>query len=415
MTPQTLSIPDYDLMEKLGEGGMGAVYKARSQQTGELVAIKVVSTDKANDPLLLMRFEREGRVARRLDHPNIVKVLDFGSVDRTHFMVMELVDGINLGKRITRQGRLGETEAIEIIRQVAGALSYAHQAGLVHRDVKPENILLAQRGLVKVTDLGLVKVLDSPIDLTLPNCGLGTPNYIAPEQFSNAKHAEPTCDIYSLGATFYTMVTGQIPFRAATPLNVLKKKQRGELASPASLVPGLSDRIERTIMRAMCYDPARRHSTCHEFMAELTGKSTRSVWIKPVVDAEKAEAIADAKTEPLAPPTPQPDPELISEKRAFERYESKQKARCLPLTPFKEDEWKARVFDVSRSGLSITVNRRFEVGTVLLVALPGRSDHDGPKRLVVKVVRHQTQTPRTWLLGCVFPQLISEEELQALL
>jgi serine/threonine protein kinase len=227
------SIGACDLLEKIGEGGMGVVWKGRWRKTGELVAIKLLTPGSSRHAAtLLQRFEQEFKAGLRLDHPNIVKVLDFGSANKIHYMVMELVDGGSLGARLKKQGRLEEPEAVHILQQIATGLQQAHQAGLIHRDVKPDNILLTRDGQAKLTDLGLVKVLDTDVDLTCPNTGLGTPNYMAPEQFDNAKHADPRFDIYSLGATLYVTVTGYVPFRAPTPLAVLKKKYAHDLPRP---------------------------------------------------------------------------------------------------------------------------------------------------------------------------------------
>src|SRR5262249_40223579 len=148
--------------------------------------------------------------------------------------------------------------------------------------VKPDNILLTEDNQAKLTDLGLVKVLDTNIDLTSPNSGLGTPNYMAPEQFDNAKHADARCDVYSLGATLYHAVTGKIPFRGTTPMQILKKKCSCELPPARAVAPELSEGIQRVIQRAMHLDPARRHANCEEFIADLTATPIpRCVRIQP--------------------------------------------------------------------------------------------------------------------------------------
>src|SRR5262249_37044002 len=159
---------------------------------------KLLPPDKAQSGVRLKRFEQEFLASLRLDHPHIVKVLDYGCAGPVHYLAMELVDGPSLGARIDDRGRLAEAEAVDVILQVATGLEQAHQAGLVHRDVKPDNILLGPGGVAKLTDLGLVKV--AGIDLTSPNSGLGTPNYMAPEQFRDARSADPRSDVYSLGA-----------------------------------------------------------------------------------------------------------------------------------------------------------------------------------------------------------------------
>src|SRR5262245_47897693 len=160
------AVGDYDLIEKIGDGGMGSVYKARHRTTGAVVAIKIVTQAVASDPTLLRRFERESRVARSLDHPHIVRGLDFGVHQSTPYLVMEFVDGESLGDRIERQGRLPEAEAVRVIAQVGEALQLAHDHQVIHRDVKPDNILLTARGEAKLADLGLAKQVGSDLNLT---------------------------------------------------------------------------------------------------------------------------------------------------------------------------------------------------------------------------------------------------------
>ncbi len=392
------ALEGYQLLEKIGEGGMGTVYKARDQRAGELVAVKLIYPSDHGASTAVQRFEQEFRAALQLDHPNIVKVRDFGCTKNAHFMVMELVDGVSLAKHIAERGRLPEPEAVGLIVQAATALHYVHQKKLVHRDVKPDNLLLTKQGKVKLTDLGLVKVLDEQANLTRPNSGLGTPNYTAPEQFNDAKNADARCDIYSLGATLYTAVTGEVPFGAATPLNVLKKKLSCDLAPARSLVPGRSERLCAAITRAMNLDPRRRHPSCAEFIADLTGKkSSQTVQVCRVED----------------PPASQTIPYPGKERRRHVRHASRQEGQCLPFAADKQEQWDARVNDVSETGVSLTINRRFEIGTLLMLWLPGASGA-GAGKFVVRVMRRQGCPARKWRHGCHFLHPISEEELQAL-
>lgn len=271
------NVGNYELLEKIAEGGMGAIYKARHRETGEIVAIKVMPTHTANNPVLLKRFEQEFRAASRLDHPNIVRALDYGDNGNTPYLVMEFVDGESLGQKIEREGALPEVEAIRLIAQVAQGLHRAHKQGLIHRDVKPDNILVTHDNQAKLADLGLVKEVDADLNLTRTGRGLGTPHFMAPEQFRNAKNADARCDIYSLGATLYMMVTGQLPFKSTGPLDAWMKKIQNELTPPRQVVPGLSERIDWAIRRAMSADPEMRPGTCREFVEDLTGHTTRKV------------------------------------------------------------------------------------------------------------------------------------------
>jgi serine/threonine protein kinase len=272
------SVGNYDLLEKIAEGGMGAIYRGRQRDTGLVVAVKIMPPHMAQNPILLKRFEQEFRAASRLDHPNIVRALDYGDSGDQPFLVMEFVEGESLGQRIERDGRMPEADAIRVIAQVARGLHRAHKENLVHRDVKPDNILVRPDGVAKLADLGLVKETDTDLNLTKTGRGLGTPHFMAPEQFRDAKNADRRCDIYSLGATLYQMVTGELPFRSSGgPLDAWMKKVHNELTPPRQIVATLSERIEQVILRAMKAEPSERQASCREFVEELTGTSTRRV------------------------------------------------------------------------------------------------------------------------------------------
>ncbi len=394
--PQVLG--GYELLEKLGEGGMGAVYRARKAAAGESVAVKLLPPQMGNDAVRLKRFEREFRAALRLDHPHLVKVLDFGSERGFHYLVMELVQGQSLGRHIEEKGALAEEEAVRIILQVAAALQQVHELKLVHRDVKPDNVLLTPTGVAKLADLGLVKVLDEELGLTTPGSGLGTPNYMAPEQFDDASHAGPRCDIYSLGATLYAAITGQVPFQGPTFLSVIKKKQAGELTPVRLLAPGVSERTERAIRRAMSPDPVWRHASAAELIAELTAS-------RPAGTAS-ARRESRRATRPVTPPPG-------AERRVHVREVSNKAGSCLPVGGHREDSWPALVRDVSRGGVGLVLARRFEAGTVLQVWLHA-GETATPESLLVRVVNSRHLQPRKWLLGCAFATPLDEDEWKAL-
>src|SRR5579872_5442007 len=171
-------IGGYHLLDKIGEGGLGTVYKGRDALSGKVVAIKVMPEGLVADEVLRMRFAQECQVARKLDHPHIVRVQDFGLDGNKPFLVMEYVVGESLGARLERDGRLSESEAVRVIVQVGGALQWAHLRRIIHRDVKPDNILLATSGHAKLADMGLVKNLENDLSLTQTQAGLGTPNFM---------------------------------------------------------------------------------------------------------------------------------------------------------------------------------------------------------------------------------------------
>ena len=267
----------YEILEKIAEGGMGAVYKGRHSASGEIVAIKVIPPETARNPLLLKRFEQEFRVASLINHPNVVRAVDYCGSGPTPFLVMEFVDGESIGQRIQREGAIPEEEAIRLMGQVCEGLRRAHKQGLVHRDVKPDNIMLTQNAhTAKLTDLGLVKDLEGEMNLTRTGRGLGTPHFMAPEQFRNAKGADERCDIYSLGATLYMMLTGEIPFDKTSPLDCWLKKTKNDFPKPIELRPEISPRTNWAVCRAMSADPTARPASCREFMEDLIGADWRS-------------------------------------------------------------------------------------------------------------------------------------------
>src|SRR5436309_13253988 len=215
---------NYDLHEKVGGGGCGSVFRACHAQTGEIVAVKVLKPELADHELLIKRFEQEFLATRVLDNPHIVRALDFGRDTNSIYLVMEFVDGKDLWAYLEERGRLSEAEAVALIEQIAQALDEAHEQGMIHRDVKPDNILLKPDGTAKLTDFGLVKDLGSELNLTDATDILGTPNFMAPEQFDDPTKVDRRCDVYSLAATLYMMVTGELPFRAANYLATMQKK-----------------------------------------------------------------------------------------------------------------------------------------------------------------------------------------------
>lgn len=271
--PAPPQLGNFDIVSKIADGGMGTVYKAKNRLTGQIVAIKVIAATTAKNPVLIKRFQQEFEAAKLLDHPNVVRALEYHGGGPNPFLVMEFVDGDSLGQRIERAGAFPENEAVRLIAQVCEGLQRAHKQGLVHRDVKPDNILVNRDGVAKLTDMGLVKDVEGDLNLTKTGRGLGTPHFMAPEQFRNAKMVDVRGDIYSLGATLYAMVTGQTPFENASPLDCWMKKIRNEFPPPKDLNPTVSDRVDWAIRRAMSAEPDRRPSSCREFLEDLTGQS----------------------------------------------------------------------------------------------------------------------------------------------
>lgn len=259
--------PQYEILELLGRGGMGAVYKARQKNLDRIVALKVIPPDAAEDPTFAERFAREARALARLNHPNIVTVHDFGH-QGVYYLVMEYIDGVNL-RQTMRAGRLTPPEALAIVPQICDALQYAHDQGVVHRDIKPENVLLDRSGRVKIADFGLAKLIGKgPDDYTLTRTQqvMGTPRYMAPEQIEKPTTVDHRADIYSLGVVIYEMLTGELPI--------------GRFAAPSERVQ-LDVRIDQVVLRALEKEPDRRYQRASQVKTELASASSGAGVISP--------------------------------------------------------------------------------------------------------------------------------------
>jgi serine/threonine protein kinase len=298
-------IGPYELLREVGVGSFGTVYQAQHGETKEIVAVKILAPEVARDAVYMKRFEQEFRVASRLSHPNIVRYDGYDDTGPQPYLVMEFIDGESLGEKLERVKRLPEDEALRIIVQVAHGLHFAHQAGLIHRDVKPDNVMVSKDGEVKVLDLGLAKETATTMDLTRPGTGLGTPSFMAPEQFRNAKNASIRCDIYSLAAMLYQMVTGTIPFGDCDVVQTMMRKLQNDLPPARVLVRSLSARTDAAIRRAMDVEPEIRPATCLEFVADLLGPDAQ----EKAAPAAEVETLREQPSEAIAatvPPEPSP-------------------------------------------------------------------------------------------------------------
>jgi serine/threonine protein kinase len=248
----------YQLVEPISSGGMATVYKAYQPALDRLVAIKVLPEYLLHQPGFLERFKIEAQAIARLDHPHILPVYDFGEAQRVPYLVMKYVPGGTLRDQI-RQGPLDPHEAARLIRQIAEALDHAHQQGIIHRDVKPSNILLQDGQWVQLMDFGLAKMIESDSHITDSGVGVGTPDYMSPEQ-AQGQPVDARSDIYSLGVIVYQMLTGQLPFKADTPLAVLLKHLNEPPPSPREYNPHLSAATEHVILKALAKSPDQRYA-----------------------------------------------------------------------------------------------------------------------------------------------------------
>ncbi len=258
----------YELEELVGTGGMSSVYRARDRLLERRVAIKVLHEHYSRDEDYVERFRREARSAAKLSHPNIVTVIDRGEADGRQFIVFEYVDGENLKQLVGSKGRLPVREALELGIQIGRALAFAHTQGLVHRDVKPQNVLLAG-GDAKVTDFGIARSLDVQVGLTQTGTVLGTSEYISPEQ-ATGRQVDARTDIYSLGAVLYELLAGQPPYSGDSFVSVAMRHVNDPVPSITHARPDVPLRVDAALRRALAKDPDDRFETMDELVAELS-------------------------------------------------------------------------------------------------------------------------------------------------
>lgn len=288
--PETLG--GYEVKKELGRGGMGAVFLARQVSLDRPVALKVMNSKWASDPVFLARFTREAYAAAQLVHHNVVQIYDIGEQQGINFFSMEFVEGKSLGDVIKKEGQMSQEAAISHIIQAARGLKFAHDRGMIHRDVKPDNLMLNVHGVVKVADLGLVKTaamtagddglpkseedvqnakksmtgLSSlPSDITMVNTAMGSPSYMSPEQCRDASHVDPRADIYSLGCTLYALLSGKPPFQGRTVFELMAK----HASEPAAPIGSIPPELNAVVLKSLAKDVNERHQTMDEFIHDL--------------------------------------------------------------------------------------------------------------------------------------------------
>jgi eukaryotic-like serine/threonine-protein kinase len=263
-------IPGFQIQSRVGQGAMAVVFKAKQLSLDRTVAIKVLPKRLSENPEFVERFYREGKAAARLNHANIVQAYDVGESGGYHYFVMEFIDGQTVYDLIADGRPMAEKDALQIILQTARALLHAHNLGLIHRDVKPKNLMLTKAGDVKLADMGLAREMGDYATATAEaGRAYGTPYYISPEQIRGDINIDARADIYGLGATFYHMVTGRVPFDGTTPSAVMHKHLKEPLVPPDHLNKNLSSGVGEIIEVMMAKNPEERYPSCNELIADL--------------------------------------------------------------------------------------------------------------------------------------------------
>ena len=258
----------YELLEKRGDGGMAVVYKAKDRLLNRFVAIKILKPEFIKDPKFVDSFRRESQAAAGLSHPNVVSVYDVGKEGNIYYIVMEMMEGYTLSDLITREAPLSERRVIEISRQIAAGLSAAHKKGIIHRDVKPHNILFSDDGIAKITDFGIAKAVNNGTIVNTNTTVLGSVHYLSPEQ-ARGGFVDAKSDIYSLGIVMYEMLTGKVPFDGENAVSVAMMHINGNVKAPSLENPAVSPMMDSVVLRAAARHPGDRFATADELMAAL--------------------------------------------------------------------------------------------------------------------------------------------------
>ncbi|MEX0728202.1 MAG: serine/threonine-protein kinase [Planctomycetaceae bacterium] len=260
---------EFKLVKKLGQGGMGEVFLATQVGLERKVAIKILAKQFAKKPDFVQRFYREARSMAKLDHPHIVRCYSVGEDIGIHYVAIEFIDGLSMQKWMDKLGHLSIGDALHCTLVCAEALQHAHELGLIHRDIKPDNMLVTITGVLKVADMGLAKALDEDVSMTQSGTGMGTPLYMAPEQARNAKHVDLRTDVYALGCSLYYFLTGKLPFTGENTMELIVAKEKGQFTPARRLNSEIPERLDLMIDKMISKDPKHRYTSCAEIIKDL--------------------------------------------------------------------------------------------------------------------------------------------------
>jgi serine/threonine-protein kinase len=301
----------YRILRRLGSGGMANVYLAEDTELGRRVAIKILNERYANDELFVERFRREAKSAAGLSHPNIVSIYDRGEAEGTYYIAMEVIEGRSLKELIRESGRLRPAQAIAYTRQILSAVRFAHRNGVIHRDIKPHNILIGSEERLKVTDFGIARAGAS--QMTEAGSIMGTAQYLSPEQARGAP-VTAASDLYSVGIVLYEMLTGDVPFKGDTPVEIAMKHLNEQPHPPSAIAPGIPADLDRIVLRALAKDPEERYASAEELDSDLarieaglpiareTTEAATAILSRPVAAAAPTQQLRPPPTAPVQPP-----------------------------------------------------------------------------------------------------------------
>ncbi len=328
-------IGDFTILDKIGQGAMGEVYRARQTSLDRTVALKLLSSDAKKNPVLAERFVREAKTLGELDHPHIVKVVGTGDVDGQKFAAMEFVDGKPLEAWLRKLKQFPVGDALHVALVCSWALQHAHARNVVHRDVKPANVLVSSCGQCKLADFGIAKMKHVDLTVTLAREILGTPEYMAPEQCIDARDVSLKSDIYALGTMIYVMLTGALPYRSSSLVELVKLKEHGVFPTAKSLNPEVPEKLDLIIQKMLAPKPEQRYSSCDDVIKDLAalrhhserlsfiGKSAVPVfgpWSSFATETPKS---AHASDPTMKAASPAPDPMLGGEKEWFVHHKNR--------------------------------------------------------------------------------------------
>src|SRR6184192_95819 len=292
----------YRIMRKLGTGGMANVYLAEDQELGRRVAIKILDDRHAGDDQFVERFRREAKNAASLSHPNIVSIYDRGEAEGTYYIAMEYLDGRSLKELIVSRGPAPVNIAIDYARQILAAIRFAHRHGIVHRDIKPHNVLVDAEGRLKVTDFGIARAGAS--QMTEAGSIIGTAQYLSPEQAKGAP-VDQTSDLYSVGVVLYELLTGVVPFTGDTPVEIAMKHLSATPEPPSAKRPDVPRELDMVVLRALAKDPEDRYATAAEMEADLA-RVARGGAVSPATEEAATAIIARPPPTAVTEITPRP-------------------------------------------------------------------------------------------------------------